>query len=102
MKTKFVLSLILSALAGISPVTTMANDAKLAAADNGFGFKLLTQLVKEQPTQNIFISPYSAATVLQMVANGAAGQTKVEMQQVLGTGNLPDAKVNAANKEVAQ
>jgi serpin B len=80
----------------------MANDAKLAAADNGFGFKLLTQLVKEQPTQNIFISPYSAATVLQMVANGAAGQTKVEMQQVLGTGNLPDAKVNAANKEVAQ
>jgi serine protease inhibitor len=101
-KIKSVLSLILSALAGLRPLAALADDSTLAAADNGFGFKLLTQLVKEQPTQNIFISPYSAATVLQMVGNGAAGSTKVEMQQVLGTGNLPDAKVNAANKNVAQ
>jgi serine protease inhibitor len=102
MKTKFVLSLILFALVGLRPVAAMADDSTLAVADNGFGFKLLRQLVAEQPTQNIFISPYSAATVLQMVGNGAVGRTRAEMQQVLGTENLPDAEVNAANKNVAQ
>lgn len=79
-----------------------ANNSELAKADNGFGFKLLKQLVHDQPAQNIFISPYSASTVLQMVGNGAAGQTKKEMKQVLEMEHLSQAEVNAANKSVAQ
>ena len=59
---------------------------KLASANTGFAFKLLKQLAKEQPARNIFISPLGVSTVLQMVGNGAGGQTKTEMQQVLGTG----------------
>ena len=59
--------------------------SKLAAANNTFAFKLLKQLATEQPTASIFVSPYSAATALQMAANGAGGQTKTEMQQVLET-----------------
>ncbi|MCX6912077.1 MAG: serpin family protein, partial [Verrucomicrobia bacterium] len=61
-------------------------------------FKLLKQLAKDQPGTNIFISPYSASTVLQMACNGAGGQTKTEMQQVLGTTGLAAEAVNAANK----
>ena len=38
----------------------------LATANNGFAFKLLKEISKEQPSKNIFISPYSAATVLQL------------------------------------
>ena len=82
--------------------STPVDRQKLAAANNGFAFKLLNQLAKDQPVTNIFISPYSASTVLQMVGNGAAGRTKVEMQQILGTMGFSSAGVNAANKDIAQ
>jgi serpin B len=76
-----------------------ADQQKLASANIEFAFKLLKQLAKEQPGTNVFISPYSASTVLQMACNGAGGQTKTEMQQVLGTTGLAAEAVNAANKE---
>jgi serine protease inhibitor len=75
--------------------------AKLAAANNTFAFKLLKQLVTEQSGASIFVSPYSAATALQMVGNGAAGQTKIEMQQVLETSGISTAALNEASKAAA-
>ncbi len=84
-----------------SGMATDADLAGLAAANNGFAFKLLYQLAAEQPDQNIFISPYSAATALQMAANGAAGQTRTEMEQVLGTANLSPEAVNEASRTAA-
>jgi serine protease inhibitor len=74
---------------------------KLAAANNTFTFKLLKQLVAENQSGNVFVSPYSAATALQMAANGAAGQTKTEMQQVLETSAFSSAELNAASKAAA-
>ena len=53
-----------------------ADQAKLAAANTGFAFDLLKQIAKEQPDANVFISPFSVSSVLQMVGNGAAGETK--------------------------
>lgn len=76
--------------------------SKLAAANYTFAFKLLEQLATEQPRGSVFVSPYSATTALQMAANGAAGQTKIEMQQVLGTTDLPSAVLNAASKAAAE
>jgi serpin B len=76
-----------------------ADQRNLASANIGFAFKLLKQLAKDQPGTNIFISPYSASTVLQMACNGAGGQTKTEMQQVLGTTGMTAEAVNAANKD---
>lgn len=103
MKPKISLIAVLVLLAGLHEVAaSLADQQKLAAANNGFAFKLLRQLAKDQPVANIFISPYSASTVLQMVGNGAAGQTKAEMQQVLGTTGLSSAAVNGANKDIAQ
>jgi serpin B len=102
MKPKLILTPFLLLLAGLHQVAASpADEQKLAAANNGFAFKLLKQLAKDQPVANIFISPYSASTVLQMVGNGAAGRTKVEMQQVLGTTGLSSAVVNGANKDIA-
>ena len=75
-----------------------ADLSKLAAANNTFAFKLLNQLSTEQPGGSIFVSPYSAATALQMAANGAGGQTKAEMQQVLETSGLSAAALKAASK----
>src|SRR5579862_5883988 len=72
---------------------------KLAAADCTFGFRLLKELNREQPAQNIFISPYSASTALQMVCNGAGGRTKTEMADVLGTAGIEQSAINAATLE---
>jgi serpin B len=89
--------------AGILTFSAFAQDLqKLADADNGFAFDLLKQIAQEQPTQNIFISPFSVSTVLQMLGNGAAGKTKSEIQSVLKTENLPQDKLNVACRELNQ
>ena len=79
-----------------------ADQQKLAAANTGFAFKLLKEIAKEQPAQNIFISPYSVSSVLQMVCNGAGGTTKEEMQQVLGTSGMTLAAMNQANQDLSR
>lgn len=68
----------------VSPV----NPAPLVAAETTFAFDLMNELAQAQPDANIFISPYSVASVLQMVGVGAAGQTRTQMQQVLQTTDL--------------
>ena len=75
---------------------------RLATANNTFAFKLLKQLSSDQPAGNIFVAPYSAATALQMVANGAAAQTRAEMQQVLGTSGMTAAALCEASQTVGR
>ncbi len=77
-----------------------ADPATLASANTGFAFNLLKQIVKEQPDANVFISPFSVSTVLQMVGNGAAGETRTEMQDVLKTAGLPAASLNEACRDL--
>ena len=79
-----------------------AAQASLAAANTGFAFDLLKQIVKEQPDTNVFISPFSVSTVLQMVGNGAAGETRAEMQRVLQTGGLTAKALNGAESDLNQ
>jgi serine protease inhibitor len=73
-----------------------ADPARLAAANTGFAFDLFLQIVREQPDANVFISPFSVSTVLQMIDNGAAGATKQEMERILHTDGLPADALNAA------
>ena len=75
-------------------------DPALAAADNAFALDLLVQLAKSEPGQNIFISPYSVSTILQILGNGATGKTKTEIQQVLKTDNFPPDKLNGLHKDL--
>jgi serine protease inhibitor len=74
----------------------------LVSADTGFGFRLLQQLSHDQPGANIFISPYSIATVLQVLQNGARGVTADEIRQALGTGTLGVEDMNVAAQSLAQ
>ncbi len=84
----------------MSPIcpASEADNSKLAAANNAFAFKLLKELDAQNKSGNLFVSPYSAATALQMAANGAGGQTKAEMQKVLETAGLSTAALNTASK----
>ena len=81
-------------------VASPADQEKLAMANTGFAFDLLKQIAGEQPNANVFISPFSVSSVLQMVANGAAGDTKTEMQRVLKTTGLAPDSLNAACKDL--
>lgn len=101
MKTNFrvaIFALVVSVQTVLGAENTLP---KLAAANNAFAFKLLKHLATEKPSGNLFVSPYSAATALQMAANGAAGQTKTEMQQALETSAFSETELNAACKAAA-
>ena len=106
MKTTTIFTAFLFALIVLNRSCASPADEKLAAANNVFAFKLLKRIAKDQGKGNIFISPYSASTALQMVANGAAGKTKSEMQEVLGTDisqtGLSTAGENEATRDIAQ
>jgi len=99
----FILRVTTLALVGLVSLTvkgaTVEEQQKLAAANNGFAFRLLKEISRCEPGKNIFISPYSAATVLQMVCNGAEGQTRREMQRVLGTTGFSQDALNAVCRE---
>src|SRR5215469_3361181 len=93
--------LVLAAALMSQPADASPTDQqKLAAANSDFSFRLLKELVKEQPAKNIFISPYSAGTCLQMVCNGAGGQTKAEMAKALGLEGAQQGLINTGASEI--
>ena len=67
--------------------------SSLTEAVNGFGFRLLAELAKEEPA-NTLISPASIAMALTLACNGAAGETQQAMAQTLGIERLSLKKVN--------
>jgi serine protease inhibitor len=102
---KTIIGLLLAAILAAVAQTAFSADAslaKLAAANNAFAFKLLKELNAENQAGNLFVSPYSAATALQMAANGAGGPTKMEMQKVLETSGLAPDVLNAASEAAAE
>jgi serpin B len=102
MKRKFCLVAAIASACCFSRGFAVDSDlSKLAGANNAFALKLLKQLSAKQHGGSIFVSPYSAATALQMAANGAAGQTKTEMQQVLETAGISTAALNEASRAAA-
>jgi len=68
-------------------------DKELAATDNVFTFNLLNQLSGEEDG-NLFISPLSVSMALGMVYNGAEGNTKSEIAQLLGLSGYSEQDVN--------
>ena len=73
-------------------------DARLVAANTKFGFNLFNTLSKQQPNQNIFISPTSVALALSMTYNGVSGETKQEMTKVPELTGMTPQEINAANQ----
>jgi serpin B len=62
----------------------LAERAKIAAAaQNGFGMKLLADEASHQIHKNVFLSPLSIFLALAMTENGAAGKTRAAMRDTL-------------------
>ena len=100
MRGKSGLGALLCCLAWAVLAQAPPDDARLAAANTGFAFDLLQKIAGAQPDANVFISPFSVSTVLQMVANGANGDTRTEMQHVLKTAGLSPEALNAACQDL--
>jgi serine protease inhibitor len=73
-----------------------AVNPALVAADNALGIDLLNLLSQNQST-NISISPISIALALQMLYNGAAGTTQQAIAQALQLQGLTASEVDVAN-----
>ncbi len=65
-----------------------AAATKLVAANNEFGLNLFRELFAAKPQNNIFISPTSIALALGMTWNGALGQTRQAMADVMRISGL--------------
>src|ERR1041385_7234390 len=72
-------------------------DPDLAAADNDFGFRFFGNLTKQSAESNVFVSPSSVALALDVVYNGAKGETQKAMAQTLGLKEMGVEKLNQAN-----
>ena len=72
-------------------------EKSLASAQNGFGFRLFSQLTAGDKSDNVFISPTSIAFALAMTWNGAAGETREAMSQALELKGKSLEQVNQAS-----
>ena len=72
--------------------------SSVASANTKFGFKLLHDLREQEAGPNIFISPLSISIALTMTYNGAVGETKRAMAEVLEIDGLDLSTINQSNK----
>jgi serpin B len=73
-------------------------SAQLIEADNTFGFDIFQKIRKESEQDNIMISPLSISVALAMAYNGAASDTKTEMENVLQLNGLTTEQINDSYK----
>jgi serine protease inhibitor len=72
-------------------------DTKIVAANTKFGFKLFSEIFKEDGAKNVFVSPSSVAFALAMTYNGASGSTQQEMAKALELQGLTLQQINSSN-----
>lgn len=70
---------------------------KMVAANTKFGFKLFSEILKQDSGKNVFVSPYSVAIALAMTYNGASGVTKQAMAKTLEIQGISLQQINSAN-----
>ena len=76
---------------------TDAVVSRVIATNTKFGFKLFSELVKQNPGKNIFISSASVTLALTMIYNGARGETQQALMATLEIEELSLSEVNQAN-----
>ena len=79
------------------PKKKLISDTKLVDANNEFGFKLFSEVLKNNSGKdNIFVSPSSVAIALAMAYNGASGSTQQAMAKTLELQGMSLPEINSA------
>ena len=72
----------------------MSHAATLAEANNAFALRLYQDLMKAEPKENVFFSPFSIETALAMTHLGARGNTAAQMKSSLKLDGFADEHVH--------
>jgi serpin B len=75
------------------PFEPTALEKQLIESDNKFGLKLFRTVAAEEPG-NVFVSPLSVSMALGMTLNGAAGDTRTDMEETLELAGLSVDEIN--------
>jgi len=113
MKTKSLVSIILAGIIVILSCERLPDDnqepnkmnltrksLELIESDNEFGLEFFRQVMINDTSDNIMVSPLSVALALGMTYNGAADSTKEAMKETLKLSGLTDAEINAAYESI--
>jgi len=83
----------------VNPLNLPLKTAEVITADNSFGFDLYRKLSAAAETNvNLMISPLSVSQALAMTYNGAAGETKVAMEQAMQMAGIERDELNELNR----
>lgn len=82
------------------PLNISEKSKKILAADNDFGFDLFQNILQNDSSDNLMISPLSVSAALSMTLNGADGQTMQDMKHTLHFDDLVSEDFNQAMKEL--
>jgi serpin B len=83
------------------PLELTTKQGARLSADNRFAFTVFKE-VSAQNGPNTFFSPLSLNLALGMLYNGASGQTRTEMAQVLGMEDFTDIEINEYYQKMSQ
>jgi serine protease inhibitor len=76
---------------------TVNTDTKIVESSNKFGFKLFSEVLKnDRGKNNVFISPLSVAIALAMTYNGASGSTQQAMAKTLELEGMNLPEINSS------
>ena len=83
------------------PIVLTVKQAEKVDADNRFALEIFRE-VSTQNGSNTFFSPLSLNMALGMLYNGASGETRTEMAEVLGMADFTDSEINEYYQKMSQ
>ncbi|MDH5644039.1 MAG: serpin family protein [Gemmatimonadota bacterium] len=76
-------------------------EMQVIEASNDFAFNLMKEVDGQDTTGgNLFISPLSVSMALGMTMNGADGNTRAQMENMLGFGGMSETQINEAYRDL--
>ncbi len=82
------------------PRTLSSAESLLIQAGNSFSFDLFRELESQDPSSNLFFSPFSASMALGMTLNGAQGDTYGQMRDMLGFQGMTAEEINQGYRDL--
>ncbi|MEA1875675.1 MAG: serpin family protein [Bacteroidota bacterium] len=84
-----------------TPLNLPLKSQEIIESSNAFGLNLFRAVLEnEEAEKNVMISPLSVSLALSMTYNGAEGDTKIAMEQVLEMTGLSREEINDLNKQL--
>jgi serpin B len=84
------------------PIELTVKQTEKADVDNRFAFNMFREVSTLSDEPNTFFSPLSLNMALGMLYNGASGETRTEMAEVLGMADFTETEINEYYQKMSQ